>query len=280
MDMAASPKPRRTLFGKIFISMAASLLFSSGVAHLAHLPSPARHPGTAAASPTPSPGPVATTPALPPVGVVAPRLPTGRDGVRTQKRIEHCQSSGPQVWLTFDDGGSAQQVDRILAVLRREHVQAIFFPIGSWAGSNPSLMHRIGRAGHLVGDHTQDHVDLAKASDKKAASEIQQGKTHTAGSVPLLRPPFGAGAYTARLDSLATSAGLRLCTWTVDTRDWTGSSAARIVRRVRHGDAMTPPVRAGGVIIMHMNGEHTGRALPGVIHAVRARGLRLHALPR
>jgi peptidoglycan/xylan/chitin deacetylase (PgdA/CDA1 family) len=287
MDMAASPKPRRTLFGKIFISMAASLLFSSGVAHLANLPSPAPHAGARATKPTtgavaasPPTGARANSPALPPVGVAAPRLPTGRDAVRTQKRIEHCQTSGPQVWLTFDDGGSAQQVDRILAVLRHEHVQAIFFPIGSWAESNPRLVRRIGRAGHLVGDHTQDHVDLAKASDKKAASEIQQGKTHTAGSVPLLRPPFGAGAYTARLDSLATSAGLRLCTWTVDTRDWTGSSAARIVRRVRHGDAMTPPVRAGGVIIMHMNGEHTGRALPGVIHAVRARGLRLHALPR
>jgi len=68
--------------------------------------------------------------------------------------------------------------------------------------------------------------------------------------------------------------------WTVDTRDWTGSSAATIVRRVAHGDAITPAVRAGGVIILHMNGEHTGRALPGVIHAVRARGLHLHALPR
>ena len=33
-------------------------------------------------------------------------------------------------------------------------------------------------------------------------------------------------------------------------------------------------------MIMHMNGDHTGRALPGVIAAVRARGLHLHALPR
>jgi peptidoglycan-N-acetylglucosamine deacetylase len=71
-----------------------------------------------------------------------------------------------------------------------------------------------------------------------------------------------------------------LCTWTVDTRDWTGSSAATIIRRVGHGDAITPSVKAGGVVIMHMNGEHTGHALPGVIHAIRARGLQLHALPR
>ena len=90
-------------------------------------------------------------------------------------RIEHCQSSSPQVWLTFDDGGSAAQVGRILAVLRHEHVKAIFFPIGSWAEANPGLVRRIGREGHLIGDHTHDHVDLAKVSDTKATWQIQHG---------------------------------------------------------------------------------------------------------
>jgi peptidoglycan-N-acetylglucosamine deacetylase len=268
MATASFPKPRRSIFGQAIISMAASLLFSAGVAHLA---SPA---------PPPLSGAAATDKSARSSAVAVPPLPTGRDRVPTQESIEHCQSRGPQVWLTFDDGGSAQQIDRILAVLRREHVQAIFFPIGSWAEANPSLVRRIGSQGHLIGDHTHDHVDLGKASNNKASWQIRHGLTHAAGSVPLLRPPFGAGAYTARLDSLAASAGLRLCTWTVDTRDWTGSSAATIIRRVRQGDSMTPPVRAGGVIIMHMNGEHTGRALPGVIHAVRARGLHLHPLPR
>jgi peptidoglycan/xylan/chitin deacetylase (PgdA/CDA1 family) len=279
MAKAASPKPRpRSVFGKVVISMAASLLFSSGIAELAHPPSPASHARTPASNSTSTPIVVAKP--LPTPGVGTAPLPKGRDPGPTQQRIERCQSTGPQVWLTFDDGGSAQQIDRILAVLRREHVQAIFFPIGAWAESNRGLVRRIGRAGHLIGDHTQDHVDLAKVSDEKASSQIQRGETHTAGSVPLLRPPFGAGAYTARLNSIAGSAGLQLCTWTVDTRDWTGSSAKTIVRRVAHGDAITPRVRAGGVIIMHMNGEHTGRALPGVIRAVRAHGLHLHALPR
>jgi peptidoglycan/xylan/chitin deacetylase (PgdA/CDA1 family) len=225
------------MFGRAVISMAASLLFAAGTAQLAGQPAA-----------------VTTTK---PQTTAAARLPTGRDSGPTQQRIEHCQTSSRQVWLTYDDGGSARQIDRILAVLRR-----------------------IARDGHLIGDHTHDHVDLAKAGDKKAAWQIEHGLTHTAGSVPLLRPPYGAGAYTARLHSLATSAGLQLCTWTVDTRDWTGASAKTIIRRVRRGDAVTPPVKAGGVVIMHMNGDHTGRALPGVIAAVRANGLHLHALPR
>lgn len=201
-----------------------------------------------------------------------------REDVATQVATEHCQSRGPQVWLTFDDGGSAHQVHRILAVLRVAHVQAIFFPIGSWARAHPGLVRQIGLAGHLVGDHTFSHVDLAKVNDATATWQIAHGEANGPGAVRLLRPPFGAGAYTERVHDLAQQAGLSLCTWTVDTRDWTGASTAHIVRSVAHGDAVTPPVRRGGVVIMHMNGEHTGAALPGVIRAIRARHLTLHRL--
>jgi peptidoglycan/xylan/chitin deacetylase (PgdA/CDA1 family) len=219
--------------------------------------------------PIPPPGPVRSD-----RRVARPK----REDVATQVRVEHCQSRGPQVWLTFDDGGSAHQIHRILAELRAAGVQAIFFPIGSWARAHPDLVRQIGRAGHLIGDHTFSHVDLAKADDAKAAWQITHGEAHGLGATRLLRPPFGAGAYTERLHDLAARAGLSLCTWTVDTRDWTGTSAAHIVRSVAHGDAVTPPVRRGGVVIMHMNGEHTGAALPGVIHAIRARHLTLHRL--
>jgi peptidoglycan/xylan/chitin deacetylase (PgdA/CDA1 family) len=252
---------RGSIFTQAVVSMAATMVLSAA-------PTPD-------GPPSPPPG-ASHTQQAPPASRTAHST---RDSVATQERIEHCQSRGPEVWLTFDDGGSARQVRRILAVLRHEHVQAIFFPIGSWAEANPALVRRIGREGHLIGDHTHDHVDLAKLSGARASWQIRHGESTVRGEVPLLRPPFGAGAYTARLDDLASAAGLRLCTWTVDTRDWTGSSAATIIRRVRHGDRMTPPVTRGGVVIMHMNGDHTGQALPGVIHAVRARGLSLHRLP-
>jgi peptidoglycan/xylan/chitin deacetylase (PgdA/CDA1 family) len=249
---------RGSIFGQAVISMAVSTLLATGAAQIDGPPS--SHIAS--------------------LGKTVASQPPARDTVADQVRIEHCQGSGPQIWLTFDDGGSAQQVGRILTVLRHEHVQALFFPIGSWAEANPDIVASIAGAGQLIGDHTHDHIDLAKADDTRASWQIRHGLTHSVGSVPLLRPPFGAGAYTQRLDHLAASDGLHLCTWTVDTRDWTGSSTATIIRRVRHGDAITPRVQAGGVVIMHMNGEHTGHALPGVIHAIRARGLRLHALPR
>ncbi|WP_166191381.1 polysaccharide deacetylase family protein [Metallococcus carri] len=68
------------------------------------------------------------------------------------------------------------------------------------------------------------------------------------------------------------------CFWTCDTRDWTGASAARIVRRAVYGDATTVRADAGGVVLMHMNGKHTGEALPDLIAGLAARGLTFPAL--
>lgn len=196
-----------------------------------------------------------------------------------QARIARCWGTNAQVWLSFDDGGSPAQVHRILRVLAAEHVRALFFPIGSWAQAHPGLVREIVNAGHLVGNHTHDHRDLGRLSEARAMWQIRHGESRGPGAVRLLRPPFGDAAYTARVRRYAEQAGERLCTWTVDTRDWAGAAAAAIVRRVGHGDRLTPPVHAGGVVLMHINGDHTGAALPGVIRAVRARGLTLHRLP-
>jgi peptidoglycan-N-acetylglucosamine deacetylase len=219
------------------------------------------------------------------VGPLAPRsalaaVSTAANvGPRIEQRIRRCYDTSPRVWLTFDDGGSVRQVELILTQLRVHRVKAIFFPTGMWAAAHASLVRRMVRQGHLLGNHTYDHPDLMTLSDHRVHWEIRHGVTSTAEFGPLLRPPYGDGAYTTRLHRLASGQGQRLCSWTVDTRDWTGASAATIVRRVQIGDALTPPVRAGGVVLMHMQGRHTGEALSRVIGAVRQRGLLLHRLP-
>lgn len=79
-------------------------------------------------------------------------------------------------------------------------------------------------------------------------------------SPKVLRPPGGAGAYSVWSFTLAAAQGYRLCYWGVDTRHWSGVSAARIVNKVIHGDNRTPPARAGDVILMHMSNTPGRRA--------------------
>jgi peptidoglycan/xylan/chitin deacetylase (PgdA/CDA1 family) len=199
----------------------------------------------------------------------------GAPALTRAEQIERCwQPPGRGVSLTFDDYGSTAQVKRIVAILDRNHVRGRFFPVGAWARANPDLVRYIEAHGHAVGNHTYDHPDLTRLSNAAVAREIAGG-AEAYGSPALLRPPYGAGAFTTRIRRAAAAQGLKVCFWTVDTRDWAGASAARIVRRVLHGDATTPPARADGVVLMHMFGRHTAAALQPMIDGLRAKHLEL-----
>ena len=193
------------------------------------------------------------------------------------ERISHCwQPAGRGISLTFDDSGSAAQVKAIVAVLDRNHVRGRFFPIGSLGAHAPLVgaLHRGARA-----RRRQPHLRSPRPDPVSNAAlqwEIRNGP-QVSGTPKLLRPPYGAGAFTARIRKAAAQHGLQVCFWTVDTRDWAGASARTIVRRVLRGDSTTPPARKDGVVLMHMFGAHTVAALQPMIDGLRARHIKLES---
>lgn len=193
-------------------------------------------------------------------------------------KIERCHNATDQVWLTFDDGGSPTQVRSILRTLRANHVRGRFFFTGRWREQTPGLLQEIRAGGHLIANHTYSHVPLSQSSASDVRWQIRHGLT-AAANPRLIRPPYAAGALTLRLSRLAGPLGYKVCRWTVDTYDWQGPSAATMANRVRYGDYTTPPIQAGGNILMHGHGENTASGLAGIIRAVRARGLTLEPLP-
>lgn len=198
--------------------------------------------------------------------------------VRRIQQIERCFNTTDLVWLTFDDGGAPSQVLRILDTMRRNQVRGRFFFTGAWAARYPGLLRRIRNEGHVVGNHSYSHAALSKEPDASVLSQIDRGTRPTA-QPRLLRPPFAAGAFTSRLQSLAATRGYKLCRWTVDTYDWQGASIARMIERIQRGDDVTPPVSPGGNILMHGTAPHTSYGLQRIINAVRDEGLALDPLP-
>jgi peptidoglycan/xylan/chitin deacetylase (PgdA/CDA1 family) len=192
-----------------------------------------------------------------------------------RQAISRCWNPTPLVWLTFDDFGTQANVGGLIDVLVRNNVRARFFPVGTWAQANPWLIVRMAEAGQAISNHTYDHADFNNISDAQIGWEIDRGFSQSPSSGMLLRPPYGDGAFTQRINAIAAQHGYHVCYWTVDTRDWTGISASAIISAVQYGSAYTPPVFAGGVVLMHMSAPHTLEALQGVINAVRARGLQL-----
>lgn len=190
--------------------------------------------------------------------------------------IQKCGLTGKTVKLSFDDGGSARQVNKILSVLKQKNVRALFFPTGVWAKNNPKLVKRIQEQGHIVGNHTFSHPDLTTLSTRSVKSQIKRGVRGTT-KPKLLRPPYGAGLYSSRIQLAAKALGYQLCGWTVDTRDWSSKTSAKdIIRRVTKGQSgITPRVHAGGMVLMHMHGRYTGASLARVIDGIHAMGLKL-----
>jgi peptidoglycan/xylan/chitin deacetylase (PgdA/CDA1 family) len=195
----------------------------------------------------------------------------------TIQQIEHCYNTTTDVWLTFDDSGSAAQVNSILATLKRNNVKGRFLFRGDWARKNPALFKTIAAAGHIIGNHTSTHPALSRMSEANVVAQITQGTAAT-GSPKLLRPPFGGGAFTTRLQQIAQKQGYQLCRWTTDTYDWDGTSTSVMVERIKFGDYRSAPVSAGGVILMHGHGEHTAAGLQAIIDTIRAKKLKLQPL--
>jgi peptidoglycan-N-acetylglucosamine deacetylase len=67
-----------------------------------------------------------------------------------------------EVVLTFDDGPWPKNTLAVLNALNAHCTKAIFFPIGTHAIYEPSILKQVAAAGNAIGSHTWCHQDLSK----------------------------------------------------------------------------------------------------------------------
>ncbi len=137
--------------------------------------------------------------------------------------------------LTFDDGPNPAWTPRLLDVLASHGVRATFFMLGSRAQAQPELTRRIAAAGHLIGNHSWNHPNLAITSVRRIREELAQTtevlEQIVGAPVKYFRPPFGA--KRPEVFRAARELGLVPVLWNAMTTDWKEPSADAIVRRLR-----------------------------------------------
>ena len=139
-------------------------------------------------------------------------------------------SEKPKIAITFDDGPSVY-TEEFLDGLKDRGVKATFFVIGKSAVSYPDIVKRESNEGHLVGNHTYNHVEITKIGDKKAREEIE--KTNTVlkemlgKEIEYVRPPFGA--WKKKLEQ---EMNVLPVMWSIDPLDWTTENVDEIVNKV------------------------------------------------
>ena len=152
----------------------------------------------------------------------------------------------PKIALTFDDGPSASYTPVLLDGLKERGVKATFFLIGKniETGENAKIVKREQEEGHLIGNHTYNHVEITKMDDKgayqelKRTNEIIEGITGEA--VEYMRPPFGLWQK-----SLEKKIHVLPVMWTVDPLDWATENVDEIVNKV------VTEVEENDIILLH-----------------------------
>jgi len=76
------------------------------------------------------------------------------------------------VYLTFDDGSKSQITEWILLQLKKYDAKATFFCIGNNIEAEPALFSKILDEGHVVGNHTFNHLHGWKTNDAKYLQDI------------------------------------------------------------------------------------------------------------
>jgi peptidoglycan-N-acetylglucosamine deacetylase len=154
------------------------------------------------------------------------------------------------ITLTFDDCGSADQIQAVVAALAEVHRRGIFFITGQCRDHFPWLVATLQSEGHLVCNHTYSHPDLRRLSNYAIRSEIGRG---VMAGCPYFRPPYGAwDGPRGRIAGIAAEFGLQPMLWEIDSRDWAGAPADRIAGLVK---------ARGGVVLLHLHGANTPDAI-------------------
>lgn len=152
----------------------------------------------------------------------------------------HHTPDASQIALTFDDGPNPADTPKFLSLLERYGAPATFFLVGRFARACPDLVREIADRGHSIGNHTENHVNLAWLPAWRIAEELQgcqdsilRALGFERDSVPMLmRPPFGYRG--PQLWSALRSVGLRgVAMWSLKCYDWKPQPAARLIERLQ-----------------------------------------------
>jgi peptidoglycan-N-acetylglucosamine deacetylase len=160
--------------------------------------------------------------------------------------------------LTYDDGPNPEWTPQLLDILARQNIRATFFLIGSYAARQPALVRQIAAAGHVIGNHSWHHPNLALTPAARVRNELTRAKTTieaiTGKKIHLFRPPFGA--RRPEVLKIARSIGLTPVMWNAMTNDWSNPNAESIAKNLIAKIRRNQQNGVASNIVLH-DGSHT-----------------------
>ena len=175
------------------------------------------------------------------------------------------------LYLTFDCGWENGYTSKVLDVLKKEKVKAVFFCTLDQIKSEPELIARMINEGHTVGNHSASHANFAKISRKEMADEIAECDNY-------LRENFGytsklfrfpEGRYSECALELVFSLGYKSVFWSLSYADWD-------VNDQKGKDyaftKVTERLHPGAIILLHSVSPDNAEAMEDIIKHAKKQG--------
>jgi peptidoglycan/xylan/chitin deacetylase (PgdA/CDA1 family) len=192
--------------------------------------------------------------------------------------------------LTFDDG-PGPRTKELVDYLAAENVKATFFINGKNVPGRQIALDAVVGRGHILANHTQNHLQLTKLSSAKVITEVTQTDTFIASVQPngpwLLRPPFGAwnGATARAINGTPMKKYVGSVFWDVGG-ELTSTTAAdwacwgKGVSIARCGELYMGEMRARkrGIVLMHDVHDKTVDMVKAILPKLKAEGWKFATL--
>lgn len=180
------------------------------------------------------------------------------------------------IYLTFDEGYENGYTSIILDVLRQKGVKAAFFVTGAYVKSNPELIKRMAKEGHIIGNHSLNHPSLPQVESlEKLSSELSELDRLVYGICKkrcrYLRPP--KGEYSTRTLAFTKDLGYTNVFWSQAYVDWNDN-----VNSQTAFEKITQNLHGGCVLLLHAVSKGNADALSDVIDYARKEGYSFKSL--
>ncbi len=196
-----------------------------------------------------------------------------------RKYLWNVSTNSKIIYLTFDDGPTPEVTSWVLNQLSLYQAKATFFCIGSRIQAYPDLVLQLLEEGHLLANHTYEHVNGWKTITNDYVNEVLKTQdtiqTFQENKTKYFRPPYGK--ITPKQTNALIKQGYQIVMWDILTYDFNSEfSVEKTLQKIYKY------TQNGSIIVFHDSIKCKGKLyylLPKVLQHFQEKGFQFHALP-
>lgn len=182
------------------------------------------------------------------------------------------------VFLTFDCGYENGYTPGILDVLKKHKAPAAFFVCKHFIEDQPDLIKRMKEEGHVVGNHTSNHICMPESDERTIREEIADNANYMKEATgyemdPFFRPP--KGEYSERTLQITKNMGYTTVFWSLAYPDYDVNNQPGADYVIERFDKYIHP---GAIPLIHNISESNAQALDTVLTNLEKEGYSFQSL--